>query len=146
MKSLVTEAHALNITALASGGWLVPFSTYEWVWWTVKGTKQISMTITVLPDARQLVYPMGPQRNPQIVRLTDTIGSRGGKRPLFVCPTCERRVGILYYVHPLPFRCRICCGLAYPSQYQSRDRNYGRQHRMVSHRERERLSEQGVLG
>ncbi len=39
------------------------------------------MTITVLQDARWLVYPMGTQRVQQAVRLTYTIGPRGGKRP-----------------------------------------------------------------
>ena len=97
------------------------------------------MTITVREDARQLVYLMGAQRVQQAVRLTYTIGPRGGKRPWFVCPTCQRRAGVLYYVHPLPFRCRICCELAYPSQYRSRDRSYGRELRGLHRREQERL-------
>ena len=46
---------------------------------------------------------------------------------------------VLYYVHPLPFRCRTCCDLAYPSQYQSRDRSYCRQLRGLSRREQDRL-------
>lgn len=137
MKRLVTEAYALDITDLARGGWLTPFSTYDWVWRTHKGTSRMSTTITVLQD--QLVYPMGVKRGQQAVRLTYTIGPRDGKRPWFVCPTCQRRVGVLYYVHPLPFRCRICCELAYPSQYQSRNRSYGRQLRGLSRREQDRL-------
>ena len=138
MKRLVTEAHALDIRDLARG-WLIPFSTYDWVWQTHKRTKTISTTITVLQDARQLVYPMGPQRVLQTVHLTYTIGARGGRRPWFACPACQRRVGVLYYVHPRPFRCRTCCELAYPSQYQSRDRSYGRQLRGLSRREMDRL-------
>jgi hypothetical protein len=97
------------------------------------------MTITVLQDARQLVYPMGVKRVQQAVRLTYTIGPRGGNRPWFVCPTCEQRVGVLYHVNNLPFRCRTCCDLAYPSQYRSRDRSYGRQLRGLSRREQDRL-------
>lgn len=146
MKRLVTEALALDITVLAQGGWLIPFSAYDWVWWTQKRSIMKSMTITVLQDARQLVYPMGPQRILQTIRLTSTSRPRGGKRPWFLCPACQRRVGLLYYVNKQPFRCRICCELAYPSQYQSRDRSYGRQHRMVSHRERDRLMEQCAGG
>lgn len=136
MKHLVTQAHALEITALARGGWLSPFSTYDWVWRTHKGMYRTSVTITVLQD--QLVYPMGVKRVQQAVRLTYTIGPRGGKRPWFVCPICQRRVGVLYYVHPLPFRCRTCCELAYPSQYQSRNRSYGRQLRGLSRRAQDR--------
>jgi hypothetical protein len=50
MKRLVTQAYALDMKALARGGWLFPFSTYEWVWRTYNGTKTISMTTTVLQD------------------------------------------------------------------------------------------------
>lgn len=147
MKLLVTQYHALNILELARGGWLYPFSKYDWVWRTNKGADQATVTITVLTDALQLLFPMnGIDRVLQDVRLTYSIGPQGGKRPWFVCPTCRRRVGMLYYTTDLPFRCRTCCKLAYPSQYQSRDQSYGRQARMLSHRERDRPSAQCAVG
>lgn len=79
------------------------------------------------------------QRLTQTVRLTYSIGPCGGKRPWFVCHGCQRRVGVLYYATERPFRCRICCDLAYPSQYVSRDQSYGRQHRCLSFSEKSRL-------
>ena len=45
----------------------------------------------------------------QKVQLTYSLGPRGGKRPWFACPTCRRRVGVLYHANGLPFRCRTCC-------------------------------------
>lgn len=130
MKGLVTEYHALNIKDLARGGYLYPFSKYDWVWRTNKGTHQTTVVITVLTDALQLVFPMhGIAGVLQRVQLTYSLGLRGGKRPWFVCPTCQQRVGILYHAPNLPFRCRLCCNLAYPSQYQSRNQSYGRHHR-----------------
>ena len=147
MKLLVTQYRALSILELARGGWLYPFSKYDWVWWTNKGTDQTVVTVTVLTDALQLLFPMyGSGRVLQDVRLTYSNGPRGGKRPWFVCPTCARRVGMLYHANSLPFRCRICCKLAYPSQYESRDQSYGRQHRMMSDREQERFSAQCATG
>jgi hypothetical protein len=147
MKPLVTQYHALDIKELARGSRLYPFSTYDWVWRTNKGAHQTTVIITVLKDALQLVFPMGGvERVQQGVRLTYSLGPRGGKRPWFTCPTCPRRVGVLYHADGLPFRCRMCCELAYPSQYRSRDQSYGRQPRMVSHRERDRLSAQCAVG
>jgi len=145
MKSLVTQYHALNITELARGGFLYPYSKYDWVWRTNKGADQTTVTITVLTDALQLVFPMyGAAGVHQRVQLTYSLGPRGGKRTWFSCPTCRRRVGVLYHADGLLFRCRICCELAYASQYRSRNQSYGRQPRMVSHRERDRLSMQCV--
>ncbi len=143
MKSLVTQYHALNILDLARGRYLHPFTKYDWVWRMDKGAHQTTVSITVLPDALELVFTMyGNQGVHQRVQLTYSLGHRGGKHPWFVCPTCRRRVGVLYHAKGLPFRCRTCCKLAYPSQYRSRDQSYGRQPRMVSHRERDRLSAQ----
>lgn len=142
MKSLVTEHHALNILDLARGGYLYLFSRYDCVWRTNKGTPETSVTITVLKDSLQVFLSIGAHRAYQSIQLTYTIGARGGKRAWFTCPTCPRRVGVLYHREGLPFRCRTCCGLAYPSQYQSRDQSYGRQPRMVSHREQDQLSAQ----
>ena len=118
MKSLVTQYHALNINHLARGGWLYPFSKYDWVWRMNKGTQETNVTITVIIDALELVFPMyGVAGVHQRVQLTYSLGPRGGKRRWFVCPTCPRRVGVLYHTSGLPFRCRTCCKLAYPSQY-----------------------------
>jgi hypothetical protein len=141
MKALVTQYHALNIAELARGRWLDPFSKYDWVWRTNKGADHTTVTITVLTDALELVFPMyGSAGVHQRVQLTYSLGPQGGKRSWFACPTCQRRVGVLYQASGLPFRCRICCKLAYPSQYQSRDQSYGRHARIVSYRERDRLS------
>ena len=147
MKSLVTQYHALNIKELARGGWLYPFSKYDWVWRTNKGTQETSVSMTVLEDALRLVFPMRDRTSVhQGVRLTYSIGPRGGKRPWFECPTCRRRVGVLYHADGLPFRCRICCDLAYPSQYRSQDQSYGRQFRGVSRLAKNRLIAQCAVG
>lgn len=141
MKSLVTHYHALNINKLARRGYLQSFFKYDWVWRTNKGANQTTVTITVLTDALELVFTMyGNACVHQRVQLLYSLGPRGGKRTWFSCPTCRRRVGVLYHANGLPFRCRTCCKLAYPSQYRSRDQSYGRQARMVSYREQERLS------
>ena len=147
MKSLVTQYHALRITELKRGGWLDPFSKYDWVWRTDKGAHQTTVNITVVTDALELVLTMyGNAGVHQRVQLIYSPGPQGGKRTWFSCPTCRRRVGVLYHANGLPFRCRICCKLAYPSQYQSRNQSYGRQARMVSYREQERLSVQVQRG
>lgn len=144
MKRLVSDFHALDIIELARGSWLTPLSMYDWVWRTNKGTHQTSITITVLVDALRLVYLMGAQRILHDVQLTYSLGLRGRRRPWFICPTCRRRVGVLY--HGLPFRCRICCDLAYPSQYRSRDQSYGRQLRGMGRLAQNRLIEQCAIG
>lgn len=143
MKQLVSDFHGLDIKELVRGGYLYPFSKYDWVWRTNKGAEQTTVAITVVTDALDLVFSMcGIESVHQKVRLTYSLGPRGGKRPWFVCPTCRRRVGVLYHANGRPFRCRTCCKLVYPSQYRSRDQSYGRQLRGISHRERDRLSGQ----
>lgn len=140
MKRLVSDFHAIAIKDLARRS-LLPFSRYDWVWQTDKGTCETSVNVTVLKDSLQLLFPMGGQRALQAVRLTYSFGDRGGKRHWFLCPTCPRRVGVLYHTDGLPFRCRSCWGLAYASQYISRDQSYGRQLRGLSRLAQERLSE-----
>lgn len=139
MKRLVTEFHALDINALARGLWLYPFSKYDWVWRTHKGTQETCVSVTILNDSLQLVFEIRRQRMRQTVRLTYSTGPRGGKRPWFLCHGCQRRVGVLYHTEGLPFGCRICSDLAYPSQYVSRNQSYGRRHRCLSFSEKSRL-------
>ena len=144
MKRLVSDFHALNILELARGDWLTPLFTHDRVWRTHKGTQETRVAITVLNDSLQLLYPMDAQRIQHDVQLTYSRRLRGRRRLWFVCPTCGRPVGVLN--HALPFRCRICCDLAYPSQYRSRDQSYGRQPQMVSHRERDRFLKTCAVG
>ncbi|MDF0649993.1 MAG: hypothetical protein CV081_05280 [Nitrospira sp. LK265] len=139
MKALVTEFHALDITQL-NRGWLHPNTTFDWVWRTNKGAQIATVKITVLESAVELWFPIESTRAIQPVSLIYSAGPQGGKRPWFACPQCERRVGILYHVPSRPFFCRRCCDLAYPSQYQARNRSYGRRFRGITQRERERLS------
>lgn len=136
MKHLVTEYHALNINALARGAWLLPFSTYEWVWRTSNGALPASVRITALPDALRLVYALGAERILQHVQLVHSIGPRGGQRPWFACLQCQQRVGVLYHADKPPFLCRLCSDLVYPSQYSRRPRNYGRQHQILRYQDR----------
>ena len=132
MKALVTQYHALNINELARGGWLNPFSKYDWVWRTDTGTQAATVTIVVLTDAVELVFTMyGSEGVHQKIQLTYSLGPQSGTRTWFSCPTCRRRVGVLYHASGLPFRCRTCCKLAYPSQYRSRNQSYGCQFRML---------------
>jgi hypothetical protein len=54
----------------------------------------------------------------QSVSLTWTPCALGGRRPWFLCPTCSRRVALLYSSGGL-FACRHCFGLAYACQQEN---------------------------
>lgn len=43
----------------------------------------------------------------------------GGKRPWFLCPSCDRRCGVLYSIRSRII-CRKCGGLSYESQNEPR--------------------------
>lgn len=143
MKQLVTDYHALAINKLARLP-LIPFSKWEWICLTQDSTPGITVPITVLQNALNLLFPLGAGRASQRVELTHSRGHQGGKLLWFVCPTCTRRVGILYHQTGLPFRCRRCCDLAYPSQYHAKRHGHGRSHRLVTQRERARLEHYGA--
>src|SRR5678815_2192528 len=100
MKTLVTQFHALNIIDLARG-FLYPYSKYDWVWRTNSGADHTAVTITVLADAPQVIFPIGGgSRAQQEIRLTYTLGPRGGKRPLSLIHISEptRLLSISYAV------------------------------------------------
>lgn len=88
MKPLVTQYyHALNIRDLARGGHLFPYSRYDWVWRTNKGAHQTTVTITVLTNAFELVFPMyGLAGIHQRVRLTYRSGLEAGSAPGLYAP------------------------------------------------------------
>lgn len=70
----------------------------------------------------ELVYSYTREGQPvelvrQAVLLETTPCTLGGSRPWFCCPTCSRRVAIIYGAGRL-FGCRLCKGLAYASQFE----------------------------
>ncbi|MDR4470663.1 MAG: hypothetical protein MRJ68_20570 [Nitrospira sp.] len=142
MKTLVSQYHALDITDLIRGGYLYPFCRFEWVWRTTRDTLAATVAVTLLQDALQLVILTEAEPIRQEVRLTHSLNPRGGTRRWFSCPTCQRRVGVLYYLPSQLFRCRRCHGLAYPSQYPSKKHGHGRHHRVINHANRDRVQGQ----
>lgn len=51
------------------------------------------------------------------VRLVWTACAKGGERPWFLCPSCSRRVAILYGIDRP--QCRTCTGFRYSTQYMT---------------------------
>lgn len=69
-------------------------SKLEWVWKTQHGIQE-TLPISVLKEDLELLF-RSARASVQTVYHTHSLGSRGGKRVWFVCPTCPRRVlGVL---------------------------------------------------
>lgn len=63
----------------------------------------------------------------QTVYLTDTQCNLGGERFWFLCPDCNKRVGVLYLCELGYFSCRLCLSLVYESQrknYRKKSYNF----------------------
>lgn len=56
------------------------------------------------------------QQFEQVVSVTATACTYGGKRYWFTCPKCEARAAVLYYRSG--YSCRKCTGLGYKTQLQ----------------------------
>ena len=67
----------------------------------------------------------------EVVNLRSTETSLGGTRRWFECPGCNRRSRILYGPR---FRCRLCHGLTYESQFESRAQRANRRARKIRRR------------
>ena len=67
----------------------------------------------------------------EVVNLRSTKTSLAGIRRWFECPGCNRRSRILYGPR---FRCRLCHGLSYESQFESRTQRANRRARKIRRR------------
>jgi len=65
----------------------------------------------------------------QHISLAHTPCHFGGHRAWFLCPECDRRVGVLYYQGQ--FHCRHCTDLHYESQYKSESSRLFAKARMI---------------
>lgn len=80
----------------------------------VDETRQIKINDLLKEETKGLILASGIQIEDIKINLTTTKTMFGGIRLWFLCPTCNKRVGIIYK-HPLTqtLGCRICLNLDY---------------------------------
>lgn len=113
------ESLPLDIRRLQRAGVLTPGRAFSWQW-TVNDRVRASIQVRVESWQVELAYSYTREGQPaelvrQAVMLETTPCTLGGSRPWFCCPTCARRVAVIYGVGRL-FACRRCKGLTYASQ------------------------------
>ena len=89
------------------------------VWWTWRDPESLvvtaSINFSVGADVVHLQFSADGNPVRQSVRLDRRACNFGGTRPWFGCPTCDRRVALLYMANRR-FACRSCHNLVYKSQ------------------------------
>lgn len=123
-KDTTEDSLPLDIRRLQRAGVLVPGCAASWQW-TVNDRVYASIRIRVEAWQVELAYNYTPNGRPaevvrQAVMLDTTPCTLGGSRPWFCCPTCAKRVAVIYGVGRL-FACRRCKRLAYASQGEGDD-------------------------
>lgn len=123
-KSTTDDYRRLDVRALHKAGMLGAGHAAMWNWYS-RGVLRAS--IHVRAEAGRLILNYAATSNGESkdyrypVGLSWTPCRFGGERPWFLCPSCRRRVAILY--GGAVFACRHCYRLAYESQ---RERGYNR--------------------
>ena len=123
-KDKTEDSLPLDIRRLVRAGVLSPGRTASWQW-TVNDRVQASIGIRAAEGHIALSYSYSPQGRPaetinQTVWIETTPCTLGGQRRWFTCPTCAKRVAVIYGIGRL-FACRRCKALAYASQSESHD-------------------------
>lgn len=110
--------------------------------WTFR-SHESSITYIVQPSQGvRLVYQSKGLDYDYLVRVVTTAPNYGGKRYWWLCPSCSRRVRILY--GGSHFLCRKCKNLTYESCQQNRDYTYRIQQRQRAIMKR--LGKTGTVG
>ena len=77
---------------------------------------RVSVDYRVGAEAVALRHDLAGRPMEQRVPITRTACHYGGERPWFGCPTCGKRVAVLYLRRRSGFACRKCSTVAYASQ------------------------------
>jgi hypothetical protein len=123
-KATTEDSLPLDIRRLKRAGALTPGGVCTWQW-TVND--RVRATIGVHAEAGSITLSYNyiargraAEAISQTIWMESTACALGGYRRWFACPTCNRRVAVLYGAGRL-FACRGCKGLAYASQGESDD-------------------------
>lgn len=124
-KNTTEESRPLDIRRLQRGGVLMPGRRFEWQW-TISGKPVADIQVRVEIERVVLVYRYRRRGESEWqdveapVRIDRTPCRYGGTRPWWLCPSCGRRVAVLYANGRL-YACRLCCKLAYSCQRETAD-------------------------
>ena len=116
----VSDMRRLDVRKMKREGCLEPGASGRWGW-SRNGETVASVCYHTLPDALRLVYSVserskGPESMDYRVGLEWTPCNYGGSRVWFRCPSCNRRVAVIY--GGKVFACRHCHRLAYDCQHE----------------------------
>lgn len=121
--STTHDSLPLDIRKVHRDGLLVPGRRFWWQW-TVNGREIAGIRATVGNDNVTLFYQHRPRGADdwvpveQLVEVTHSACTYGGTRPWWFCPSCNRRVAVLYAAGKL-YACRHCYHLPYASQRET---------------------------
>ena len=116
-KSKTTAYRELSISNLTRDGLLKPNIQYK-LEWKRRGRVVAAISIATEQNKIKLDYQTAfdgqdKQSHSYFVGLCYTPCHMGGRRTWFICPSCQKRVAMLY--GRTVFACRKCCNLVYPS-------------------------------
>jgi len=128
-KSKVSELLRLDVRHWQRGGTLRPGFAGNWQW-SRRGEVHASIQYRVEENAVRLIYKVRGQGEEwqdmdYRVVLERTPCHYGGSRVWFRCPSCNRRVAVIY--GGKVFACRHCHRLAYDCQHETPDDRVSRQ-------------------
>ncbi len=124
-KDTTEGSRPLDIRKLQRGGLLTPGRSFGWQW-TVNDRSVADIRVHVEVERVVLIYRFRRRADvdwqdvEQAVRTEHTACTYGGVRHWWLCPSCGRRVAILYGPGQ-HYACRHCWNLAYSSQRETAD-------------------------
>lgn len=124
-KTTTDEVNRIDIRFMRKQGFLKPYTSGV-LQWTCRGVTRGSILFSSFEDHLRLSYRFKDKGDWQSVEqridYDKTPCHFGGDRFWFCCPSCNKRVALLYG-QGSEFLCRLCCQLGYASQQEARRDN-----------------------
>lgn len=116
------DYRALDLAVMQQRKWLKPGLSGK-LTWSTDGEQTGAIEYRVEERGLRVIYKAsergeGWQSIDEVIPFCFTPMNFGGRRRWFACPSCQRRVRILYQAG-VRFRCRACYRLQYESQYEN---------------------------
>jgi len=121
-RNYLDELISIDVQRWKRDGLLQPGRKFSWSW-LYGDEAHDSISVRVEPGRVVLMFRQRDQGEgwcevEELIVLSHTPCTYGGKRVWFVCPSCQRRAALLRCQRPY-FVCRRCCRLPYQSQSET---------------------------